>query len=189
MIWRIIFSWTLEFGPVLVFLVAFYGSDFFAATKFLIGATVIALAITFIKQNRVAIFPLITAGMIIAFAGATLWLREPQALIFEVTLYNACFAAMIFIGRWRGRDVFKKLFNGLLALTDKGWKRLELRWGAFFIINAVANEIVRWYFSVNVWVHFRFAMTIAIVVFALSQMELTREERLPEGNAIGLRVE
>jgi len=43
-----------------------------------------------------------------------------------------------------------------VALTERGWRILTLRWGGFFVALAFLNEIVWRTQSNDVWVAFKF---------------------------------
>lgn len=60
-----------------------------------------------------------------------------------------------------------------MELTDEGWKQLTLRWGLFFFVLALINEIVWRTQSTEFWVGFKvFGIMPITIIFALSQTPL-----------------
>ena len=56
-----------DYGPIVVFFVAYLGWDLLVATAALMGATAIALVISLAINKRVPLMPLITAGVVGVF--------------------------------------------------------------------------------------------------------------------------
>jgi intracellular septation protein len=79
------------------------------------------------------------------------------------------------------------LFEGMFAITDRGWRILSLRWGIFFLIVACGSEIARFY-SYDAWVAYRFMSMFALAAFGCTQFFLSRRERLPEASPWGVRM-
>ncbi len=56
----------------------------------------------------------------------------------------------------------------MFHLTEEGWRKLTLRWAAFFIVMAVLNELVWRTQTTDFWVSFKlFGFTPLTFVFAL----------------------
>jgi intracellular septation protein len=69
----------------------------------------------------------------------------------------------------------------VFRLDDEGWRKLTLRWGLFFFVLAVLNEIVWRNFSDDAWVNFKvFGIMPLTVLFTLTQMPLIQRHALPE---------
>ena len=65
------------------------------------------------------------------------------------------------------------------TLTEEGWRKLTLRWIAFFIAMAIVNEVVWRNFSTNVWVSFKaFGFIPLTILFTLAQMPLLQRHGL-----------
>ena len=73
--------------------------------------------------------------------------------------------------------VFDQMFN----LTEEGWRKLTLRWGLFFIVLAVLNEIVWRTQTTDFWVSFKvFGIMPLTILLTLTQMPLIQRHALPE---------
>lgn len=184
-------EWLIQFGPITTFFLVFEasGQNFFAATAVLMAAVVMATALSWYRSKQVAWFPLWSACFILVFGGATLYYADPQWLIVKDTLYDGLFGFVILVGLAFRKNLLRKFFMPLFAITDRGWHILAVRWALFFLVSAVLNEIVRRTVSPEVWVHYKIANTIVLITFGLYQLRLTGRERLLEGaNRLGLRL-
>jgi intracellular septation protein len=68
------------------------------------------------------------------------------------------------------RVFIKYLFEMAFDLTDRAWRVLTWRWGFFFAIQALLNEIVWRNASTDTWWLFKVAVVIPMTfLFALAQ--------------------
>ena len=88
---------------------------------------------------------------------------------------------MLFAATLLGGLAFKKpllgmVFDSVFNLTDEGWRKLTLRWGLFFLVMAVLNEIVWRNYSTDVWVNFKvFGFLPLTFLFAAAQFPLLQK--------------
>ena len=88
------------------------------------------------------------------------------------------------VGWLAGRAMMRVFFERQFFLTDDTWRRLSFRWGCFFLILAVANEIVWRGFSEADWVFYKtFIAAPASFAFMMAQLPLTLSGRLPSSAA------
>ncbi len=184
-------EWLIQFGPITTFFLVFEasGQNFFAATAVLMAAVVVATALSWYRSGQIAWFPVWSASFVLIFGGATLYRSDPQWLIVKDTIYDGLFGFAILLGLAFRRNLLRKFFMPLFAITDRGWHILAVRWALFFLVSAVLNEIVRRTVTPEVWVHYKIANTAVLIAFGLYQLRLTGRERiLEEGNRLGLRL-
>ncbi|MGE0272838.1 MAG: septation protein A [Alphaproteobacteria bacterium] len=178
----------IDAGPLAAFFAVFkfgdklmLGGGLMPATGVLIVATLIATVVAYIIERRIALMPLITAGLVVVFGGLTLWLADETFIKMKPTIVYLLFAAALLGGLALGRPFLKSLFQMAFHLTDEGWRILTLRWGLFFIAMAVLNEIVWRNFSTDLWVDLKvFGFLPLTMLFALAQIPLVRARSLPE---------
>jgi len=183
---RVSQSWTIEFGPLLVFFLCFEIWGFLAATSALVVSTFFALLVAFITERRVPLFPLISGLCVFLFGLLTLYFQDPRFLVLEYTLYNGFFGMALLIGLLFNVPLLRYMFGTLFALKEYGWMVLSYRWAVFFLLVAFANELVWRYTPEHLWVIFRIGVVPAFLCFGLYQFTLSRRERLPEASAWGL---
>lgn len=186
---KALISWTIEFGPIVFFFLAFEKFGFMPATKVFVALTALALLTAFIKERRIAYFPLVAGVSVLIFGALTLYLNDPFYLIIKDTFYNGLFGTALLIGLAFGVPLLKNLFGELFAMSDHGWKVLTLRWGLMFILLTIGNEIVRLFYSTEVWVHYKVFSTLLTLFFGVYQFRLSARERIPEfSNKWGMRL-
>jgi intracellular septation protein len=169
----------LEIGPLVVFFLsnAYFGI-FYATAAFMI-ATVFSLSVTYILYKKVAAMPLITGVFVMIFGGLTVYLQNDTFIKVKPTIVNCLFAGLMFGGLAFGRPLLKLLFQDVFQLRDDGWTKLTFRWGCFFVVLAVLNEIVWRNFSTDTWVSFKvFGIMPLTFIFAMSQMGLLHKYQL-----------
>ena len=190
----------LELGPLVVFFFANsrgewlaqqfpflseMGGPIFIATGLFMAATAIALAVSWVLTRTLPMMPLISGVVVFVFGALTLWLQNDTFIKMKPTIVNTLFGAILLGGLFFGKSLLGYVFHAAFKLTDEGWRKLTLRWGLFFIVLAVMNEVVWRNFSTDFWVAFKVWGTMPItILFTLSQMPLIMRHSLeqPEEN-------
>ncbi|RKQ69550.1 intracellular septation protein [Litorimonas taeanensis] len=168
----------LEFGPLLVFFVAFQilkrrNADeamLQAAGLFAIVA-VIALLISWVKHKSVSpmlilstVIIAFTAGLAIAFENKTIFYMKP-------TIVNVMFGAAVIGGVFLNRNVVELLLGGAFEMPRDKWNIIAIRWGLFFFFCAALNEVIWRTQSEDFWVNFKvFGFLPLTLVFTLTQI-------------------
>ncbi len=171
----------IEMGPLVVFFVMNSRTDIFTATAAFMVAIVIALPASWFLMKRLPTMPLVTAVFVLVFGGLTLYLNDEIFIKLKPTIVNVMFGAILLGGLAFGRSFLKIVFADVFRLTEEGWRHLTFRWGLFFFLLAVLNEIVWRNFSTDDWVNFKvFGIAPLTMVFGMMQMGLlTRFEAKP----------
>ena len=170
-----------EYGPIVVFFLAYLGWGLLPATAAILVATVVALILSFATTRSVPVMPVVTAVLLGVFGGLTLWLQDDTFIKMKPTIVQALFAVALLGGLAFGRPLLKPMLGGVWPVDDSGWRKLTLRFGLFFAAMAVLNEIVWRTQSTDVWVSFKvFGILILTMVFAAAQAPLITRHRLPD---------
>lgn len=161
-----------DYGPLVLFFGAYWLSGLMAATAMIVFASLIAVALTWFYERRVPIMPLVTAGVVTVFGGLTLWLQDETFIKMKPTIIQSVFAAVLLGGLLIGRPLLKPLLGKMMPpMTDAGWRGLTFRYGLFFIVMAVLNEIVWRTQSTDFWVNFKVFGIMALTIgFIMLQM-------------------
>ena len=174
----------LELGPLVVFFFANTRFGLFAATGIFMAATFVALAASWTLTRRLAIMPLVTGIVVLVFGGLTLALQDETFIKMKPTIVNVLFGSALLIGLWFKRPLLGYVFDSVFRLDDEGWWKLTFRWGIFFFVLAMLNEVIWRNFSTDFWVTFKvFGIMPITVLFTLTQMRLIQRHALPEGPA------
>jgi intracellular septation protein len=186
----------LELGPLLVFFfanargewlaerfpaLAAFGGPIFIATGLFMIATAIALSVSWSLTRSLPIMPLVSGVVVFVFGGLTLYLQDDVFIKMKPTIINTLFGAVLLGGLWFGKSLLGYVFDSAFSLDAEGWRKLTLRWGLFFILLAVLNEIVWRSFSTDAWVAFKVWGIMPItLIFTFSQMPLIMRHSLDE---------
>jgi intracellular septation protein len=172
----------LELGPLGIFFFVNTRFGIFWATGFFMVAVTIALAISYILIRRLPIMPVISGIVVLVFGGIALWLQNDTFIKIKPTIVNTLFGAILLGGLAFGKPLLGYVLDSVFRLTDKGWWTLTLRWGVFFLVLAVLNEIVWRNFSTDFWVSFKVFGTMPLtLLFTFSQIPLINRESLDGG--------
>ena len=166
----------LELGPLVIFFIMNGRVGIIHATGWFMGAMVISLLASWLIFKRVAVMPLVTGIVVLIFGGLTLWLQDDTFIKMKPTIVNTLFGAVLLGGLPFGHSLLKYVFGEVYRLTEKGWFVMSLRWGLFFLVLAVINEVVWRNFSSDTWVAFKVwgIMPITLVFSMLQLPALTR---------------
>ena len=182
-----IIKMALELGPLVVFfIVNARGEDILAAfpalsqwftqpiifaTAVFMAAMVISLILSWVLLHRIAVMPLVTGVVVLIFGGLTLYFQDPIFIKMKPTIVNTLFGVTLLGGLAFGQSLLKYVFGEVYKLEPKGWTILTLRWGLFFILLAVMNEVVWRTQSTDFWVAFKVWATMPLtVIFAALQL-------------------
>jgi intracellular septation protein len=163
----------IELGPLLVFFATNAIVGIFAGTAAFMAATFISLAVARFRYHKVPVMPLVSGVIVLVFGGLTLYLHDETFIKLKPTIVYSMFALVLAAGLLLRKPLLELLFGPAFSLTEEGWRKLTLRWTAFFIAMAVVNEIVWRNFSTDAWVSFKaFGFLPLTILFALAQVPL-----------------
>jgi intracellular septation protein len=185
-----------EFGPLIaMFVVNGITGKVEDGTWALLIGTVIAMGAMMWVLKRLPVFPLIASGVTVVFGIATLVTGDAMWVQIKVTIFNALFAAFLIVGLIMKKNFFQYIFEKTFHYTREGWDRLTWSFAVFFIVLAIANELVRITFhqgqtynilgmtmeGVNVWIMFKIAIIMpATGIYAWIMTRILQRHRLPD---------
>ena len=173
-----------EILPLLAFFAGYQYFGLIAAAVLSVGIGGLVLAVAWFREKRMAAFPLFSLVMSAAFTAAAWWGGDGVFIKIQPTIFNGLFAVVLLGGWLAGRAIMRVFFETQFFLTDDTWRRLSFRWGCFFLILAVANEVVWRGFTEGEWVFYKtFIAAPASFLFMMAQLPLTLRGRLPSSQA------
>ena len=127
--------------PVLLFVGIYYGAgDLFLATGVAIAATLLQVAVFWMKHRRFEKMHLISAALIFVLGGLTIVLRDKAFIMWKPTLVNWAFAIVFLIPQLMGkRTLFERMAGHAIKVPTLIWQRANLLWVAFFLFAGAAN--------------------------------------------------
>lgn len=184
----------IELGPLAVFFLlnakadVFFGvtqnQNIFWATGGFMIATLISLGASYSLFRKIPTMPLVTGIFVFIMGGLTIYLHDDLFIKLKPTITNLLFASALLGAAWMGKPIMKQLFDGAFDLTDEGWMVLTYRWGFFFLLLAIINEIVWRNVSTDTWVSFKvFAIMPLTMVFGMAQIPVLSKYAPPAREA------
>jgi len=162
----------LEFFPIILFFIAYKLYDIYVATAVVIVATIIQVAVTWLKYRKVETMQWITLGLIVVMGGATLYLQDEQFIKWKLSIIEWLFGIAFIGSQFVGNKPFiERMLSANLELPANIWKRLNFMWGLFFISVGFINLYVMYNYNTDDWVTFKtFGVPGLMIVFVLLQI-------------------
>ena len=180
----------LEMGPLALFFIANAYADrfgfaqsqrIFVATAIFIGATVVALGVSYALLRKLPIMPLVSGVVVVVFGGLTLFLQDEIFIKLKPTIVNTMFGAILLGGLYFRKPLLEIVLDSVLELDEDGWRKLTLRWALDVVALAAINEIVWRTQTTDFWVSFKvFGIMPITIAFTMAQMPLIMRHSLPE---------
>jgi intracellular septation protein len=179
-----------ELGPLVVFYLGFtFGSRIIAAfpafsqagfndplypaTLLFMVAMVLSVALSWLFLHRVAVMPVVTAVVVLVFGALTFYFHDTTFAKMKPTVINALFGAVLLGGLAFGQSLLRYVFGEVYKLKPAGWTILTLRWGIFFFVLAIANELIWRILGDGVWANYKtFVTPVLTIVFAAAQLPI-----------------
>lgn len=190
----------LEVGPIAVFFLAYRMAplpeglsdserqleQILFSTKVFVPTILLSLALSYALTRRLPKMAVITAIVVTVFGGLTLILRDDTFVKMKPTILYALFAGILGFGLLRGQSYLRYLMDELIPMSEEGWMKFTVRFVVFYLILAVANEVVWRGASTDAWVNFRtFVLPVANFVFIMAQVPLFQRYAPGEGSRNG----
>lgn len=174
-----------DFLPIVLFFIAyklgggtyhFDGQSYdikgiYVATAVMIVATVCQNSYNWVRHGKLEKSHLITLVLVVLLGGATLWLQDPNFIMWKPTVVNWLFA-LGFLGAqlFTSQSLLERMMAEHLKLPSAIWSRLNVAWILFFIISGIANIYVAFNFDEATWVNFKlFGLLGLTIVFIIGQ--------------------
>jgi len=79
------------------------------------------------------------------------------------------------------KNFLKIYLSSLIKLNDVGWNTLTIRWGIFFVVMAILNEIIWRTQSTDLWVNFKvFGILPITFIFTMTQFSLIKKYQIED---------
>jgi intracellular septation protein len=127
----------------------------------------------------------ISLAIIVVMGGATILLRDPTFIKWKPTVLYWAFAGVLLGAEWLfQRNLIRSMMGQQISLPDAVWTRLNLSWGAFFLLMGALNLYVAYRFSESTWVNFKlFGGMGLMLLFVLAQgVFLSRYAQTEQGS-------
>jgi intracellular septation protein len=179
-------SWlplALDFGPLLIFFVAFKALGMIAGTAAFMATIAIAVLLSKVKLGKVSPMLWLSAVLVLFFGSLTIYFHDERFIQIKPTIIYSFFAVMLLVGWVRGRPLLKYLLGAAYkGLSEQGWLNLSRNWGIFFLAMAIANEAMRATLSFDTWLSVKvWGVTIVSLLFAMANVPMLLRHGLDLG--------
>lgn len=173
-------SLALDFGPLLVFFLAYKFWGVIIGTGAFMAAITVAVILSKVKLGKVSPMLWLSAILVVFFGGLTIYFRDERFIQIKPTIIYSFFALMLFGGLMRGKYLLKYLLQAAYSgLSEEGWRKLSLSWAIFFVAMAVANEVMRATLSFDTWLAIKvWGVTIVSFLFAAANIPMLMKHGL-----------
>ena len=176
----------VDYGPLLVFFLTYRWAkpdegggigEVVAVTKSTLAfmvATVVALVLSKWRLGKISPMLWLSTVLIVGFGSLTVWLNDPFFIQVKPTVIYLFFAAVLFGGLLRGKAMLKILLQSAFeGLSDEGWRLLSRNWAVWFVVLAVANEVMRQTLSFDMWLQVKlWGVSAASFLFTFAQIPM-----------------
>ena len=173
----------LELGPVGFFFVAYLWlkddvfqyreidyEGFVIVTALFVPLMILSTLVLWKLTGTLSKMQIFTVVLVTVFGSLSVWQNDKSFLQMKPTILYLLFAGILGVGLLRRRSYMQFIMGEIMPLTDRGWMILTQRMAGFFLILALANELVWRNMSEQSWVYFKtFGLPLAIVAFFIFQ--------------------
>lgn len=179
-------SWlplALDFGPLLIFFLAYKFVGVIAGTAAFMAAIAVAVIVSRVKLGKVSPMLWLSAILVLFFGSLTIYFHDQRFIQIKPTIIYTFFAIMLLGGWLRGRPLLKYLLGAAYkGLSEEGWLKLSRNWGFFFIVMAGGNEAMRAMLTFDTWLSVKvWGITIVSMLFAVSNVPMLLRHGLDVG--------
>jgi intracellular septation protein len=87
------------------------------------------------------------------------------------TIINVIFSVILFYVYFKKKPFLSYILGEQIKMDNRAWLTLSMRWGFFFLILAILNELIWRNFSTDFWVQFKvFGMMPISLIFTVFQV-------------------
>ncbi|HAD31633.1 MAG TPA: septation protein A, partial [Methylophaga sp.] len=153
-------------------------------TAVMMVATLLQVLYGLLRHGKVERQHLITFILVMVLGGATLWLQNPEFVMWKPTAVNWLFA-LAFIGArvFTDKTLLERLMAAHLQLPTVVWSRLNTAWILFFIFSGFLNIYIAYYYSEETWVNFKLFGSLAITVVFIAGQAIYLSRHINENNS------
>ncbi len=177
----------VDLGPLILFIIAYWLKGVIPATLVFMVATAAAMLWSKIRLGTISPLLMFSGIMVLVFGGLTVYLRDERFIKMKPTIYYTLVAAILFYGTLRKRPTLKVVMAAAYPeLRDSGWHLLTRNFAWFFVVMALANEIVWRNSSTGFWLSYKLwgALPATLLFGAINiPMILRHSDEIDEADA------
>lgn len=167
----------IEMFPLILFFYAYDSENresIYLATKIFMAAMVLSLILSKVIFKKIGLILWISGGLVGVFGGATLYFHNDIFIKLKPTILYGFFAVSLLGGLYFKKYFLKNVFeSGFPPMPDEAWRQLTLRFGIFYIFNALLNEVIHRNFALETWIATKLWLFMPLsILFMMAQMPM-----------------
>ncbi|HHC74515.1 MAG TPA: septation protein A, partial [Thiothrix sp.] len=160
----------------------------YMATLVLILATIVQNLLHYIVYAKFEKMHLISLAVLIVFGSLTLAFKNPDFIMWKVTIFNVIFALVFLGSQFIGSKMLvERMLDQAFDAPKAVWAKANLAWVLFFFAVGLINLYVAYNLPEEVWVNFKlfgimgltFAFMIAQIIYL---RKYVKQEAAPAAN-------
>jgi len=181
----------LDFGPLLIFFLAYKFSGVIVGTVAFMIAIAIAVVVSRMKLGKVSPMLWLSAVLVIGFGALTIYFNDPKFIQIKPTVIYLLFAVGLFGGLMMKKPLLKFLLQAALdGLDEAGWLKLSRNWAFFFLAMAGLNEAMRLTLDFDLWLTLKvWGVTVLSLLFGFANMPMMMRHGLAADREAALEAE
>lgn len=125
-----------------------------SATAVIIIASLLQMGYIYAKGEKPGKMAVFSTLLVVIFGLMTIAFQNPVFIQWKPTLLYWLFAAILLVGRFKGKTYIKSVFVGM-TMPENVWKTVENCCLGFLIAVGFLNLFVAYTFSMDTWVDFK----------------------------------
>ena len=184
----------LDLGPLVVYFATYAATkhDIFISTAVFMGVTAVAMLVSLIRFGKISPIQIFSAIMVLILGGLTIWLHKDWIIKIKPTIYYLTVTAILVWGLATGRPTLQMVLGQAYpGLDEEGWRLLTRNWAIFFLVLAIANELVWRNTSTSFWLSYKLwgSMPATLIFAACNVPMLMRHGLAADDNKVVLPPE
>jgi len=184
----------LDLGPLVVYFATYAATkhDIFISTAVFMGVTAVAMLVSLIRFGKISPIQIFSAIMVLILGGLTIWLHKDWIIKIKPTIYYLTVTAILLWGLATGRPTLQMVLGQAYpGLDEEGWRLLTRNWAIFFLVLAIANELVWRNTSTSFWLSYKLwgSMPATLIFAACNVPMLMRHGLAADDNKVVLPPE
>lgn len=157
--------------PVIAFFIAYKLAGIYVATGVLIVGVLAQTAWSWFRHRKVSGMLLTSAILVLVFGGLTLLVHDATFIKWKPSVVSWLFAVAFLASQYMGGQTFvQRMLGENLTLDAQDWRRLNIMWVVFFVVEGALNLYVAYNYDEATWVNFKlFGLTALTLLFAVAQ--------------------
>jgi intracellular septation protein len=151
-------SFFAELIPLLLFFIGFNLSGLYLAAGLSVVSGIVIFGIIWINEHRAPLFVGISVLFSLIFLVIAMLVNETIFIKVHGSIANGFFGIILLGGLIYDKPMMKLFFSSQFQLNEDTWYQLSRKWGYFFIIMTLANEMAWRFLDDAGWVFTKVAI-------------------------------